>query len=196
MPPTASPNGAKSTAEPDDIGGLIEQEQLPSGRADLPEPLVAHSQRERILNAMAADLRQQGLRRDHDRRHLRARRRLPRHLLRALQGQGGLPAGRDGALARRRDGAHRRGLLARQALGDDGPRRRRHLPRPAREPPRLRPHGAGRGALAAGGRSFEMYASGKRVLQALLDRGRRRPDRGSRRSPPAPAAAPSPPPSR
>ncbi len=30
-------------------------------------------------------------------------------------------------------------------------------------------------APAAGGRSFEMYASGKRVLQALLDRGRNDP---------------------
>ena len=54
MPPSTSHNGAKSKALEDDLGGLIEREQLPSGRADLVEPLVAHSQRERILNAMAA----------------------------------------------------------------------------------------------------------------------------------------------
>lgn len=49
MPPTSS-NGS---APPQDLGGLIEQEHLPAGREDLPEPLVAHSQRERILVAMA-----------------------------------------------------------------------------------------------------------------------------------------------
>jgi AcrR family transcriptional regulator len=53
MPPPASPNGARSKAKSDDLGGLIESERLPAGRADLPEPLVAHSQRERILTAMA-----------------------------------------------------------------------------------------------------------------------------------------------
>jgi AcrR family transcriptional regulator len=53
MPPAASQNGAKSKAKPDDLGGLIERERLPSGRDDLPEPLIAHSQRERILTAMA-----------------------------------------------------------------------------------------------------------------------------------------------
>ena len=36
-----------------DLPGLIEEERLPAGRAELAEPLVAHSQRERILVAMA-----------------------------------------------------------------------------------------------------------------------------------------------
>src|SRR4051812_41066592 len=53
MPPTAFQNGATSNAEPDDIGGLIEQERLPAGRGDLPQPPVAPSQREPILMAMA-----------------------------------------------------------------------------------------------------------------------------------------------
>ena len=35
------------------LAGLIEKEHLPKGREDLAEPLVAHSQRERILVAMA-----------------------------------------------------------------------------------------------------------------------------------------------
>ena len=40
-------------APPNALGGLIEQERLPSGREDLPQPLVAYSQRERILVSMA-----------------------------------------------------------------------------------------------------------------------------------------------
>jgi AcrR family transcriptional regulator len=50
MPPTASTNGPQPSA---DLEGTIKQERLPSGREDLAEPLVAHSQRERILVAMA-----------------------------------------------------------------------------------------------------------------------------------------------
>jgi AcrR family transcriptional regulator len=36
-----------------DLNGLIEQERLPAGREALAEPLIAHSQRERILVAIA-----------------------------------------------------------------------------------------------------------------------------------------------
>jgi AcrR family transcriptional regulator len=49
MPP---PPANRSTASVD-LGGLIEREHLPAGREDLAEPLIAHSQRERILVAMA-----------------------------------------------------------------------------------------------------------------------------------------------
>ena len=178
MPPTTSHNGAKSRAQQDDLGGLIEREQLPSGRADLVEPLVAHSQRERILNAMAEACAAKGFGATTIADIGRGGRRLPRHLLRAVQGQGGLPAGQHGALAGRRDGPHRRGLLARQTVGDDGPRRRRHLPRPARHPPRLRPHGADRGA---GGR--RPLAGDVRLRQAGAAGAARprpqRPDRGT-----------------
>jgi len=52
MSPTAPPNGGTPPA-PRDLNGLIEQEHLPAGRGDLAEPLIAHSQRERILVAMA-----------------------------------------------------------------------------------------------------------------------------------------------
>jgi AcrR family transcriptional regulator len=38
---------------PDDLSGLIERESLPAGREALAEPLIAHSQRERILVAIA-----------------------------------------------------------------------------------------------------------------------------------------------
>jgi len=51
MSPIAPPDG--SAPAPDDLGGLIEKERLPAGRAALAEPLIAHSQRERILVAMA-----------------------------------------------------------------------------------------------------------------------------------------------
>ncbi|HYP56007.1 MAG TPA: TetR/AcrR family transcriptional regulator [Solirubrobacterales bacterium] len=44
-----------------ELDGLIEREHLPAGRQDLPEPLVAHSQRERILIAMAESCARKGL---------------------------------------------------------------------------------------------------------------------------------------
>ncbi len=46
---------------PGAVGGLIEREHLPAGREDLAEPLVAHSQRERILVAMAESCAGKGL---------------------------------------------------------------------------------------------------------------------------------------
>lgn len=51
MPPSA-PHGS-APGPPKDLGGLLERESLPAGRDDLAEPLIAHSQRERILVAMA-----------------------------------------------------------------------------------------------------------------------------------------------
>jgi AcrR family transcriptional regulator len=57
VPPT--PNG-NAAAPPPDLGGVIEQEQLPAGRGDLPEPLVAHSQRERLLVSMADSCAKKG----------------------------------------------------------------------------------------------------------------------------------------
>jgi AcrR family transcriptional regulator len=52
VPPSSS-HHSKVSATPPDLGALIERERLPAGREDLPEPLVVHSQRERILNSMA-----------------------------------------------------------------------------------------------------------------------------------------------
>ncbi|HEX9967970.1 MAG TPA: TetR/AcrR family transcriptional regulator [Solirubrobacterales bacterium] len=52
MPAIRSPHES-GEAPQGELGGLIERERLPSGREDLPEPIVAHSQRERILVAMA-----------------------------------------------------------------------------------------------------------------------------------------------
>jgi AcrR family transcriptional regulator len=57
VPPSSTPSG---NASPDDLGAVIEQERLPAGIDDLPEPLVAHSQRERILTSMAASCAKKG----------------------------------------------------------------------------------------------------------------------------------------
>jgi AcrR family transcriptional regulator len=51
--PNSSPKRSRAQASASDLGGLLEQERLPAGLDDLPEPLIAHSQRERILIAMA-----------------------------------------------------------------------------------------------------------------------------------------------
>jgi len=53
MSPPSSAKGGPPPASSTDLDGLIEQERLPAGRQDLAEPLIAHSQRERILTAMA-----------------------------------------------------------------------------------------------------------------------------------------------
>jgi AcrR family transcriptional regulator len=58
--PTSPPNGHASSVPPKDLGGVIEQERLPAGRENLPEPLVAHSQRERLLVAMADTCAEKG----------------------------------------------------------------------------------------------------------------------------------------
>jgi AcrR family transcriptional regulator len=55
MPPTSA-HGAGSG----DIGSLIEQERLPAGRGDLAEPLIERSQRERILVGMAKSCAEKG----------------------------------------------------------------------------------------------------------------------------------------
>ena len=52
-PPSSPPNASRSPAGEGDLGAVIERERLPSGRSDLAEPLIAHSQRERILISMA-----------------------------------------------------------------------------------------------------------------------------------------------
>ncbi len=54
--PSIPPQGASSS----DIGGVIEREHLPAGREDLAEPLIAHSQRERILVSMAETCAEKG----------------------------------------------------------------------------------------------------------------------------------------
>jgi len=60
MPRTPSTNGNASPARAKELDELIEQEQLPAGRDDLAEPPVAHSQRERLLVAVAKTTAEKG----------------------------------------------------------------------------------------------------------------------------------------
>jgi AcrR family transcriptional regulator len=60
MSATPPPHESRGTPR-GELSGLIERERLPSGREDLPEPIVAHSQRERILVAMAESCARKGL---------------------------------------------------------------------------------------------------------------------------------------
>jgi len=171
MPPPASPHGAKSKAKPVDIGGLIEQEHLPAGRDGLPQPLIAHSQRERILAAMAeacaakgfgattiADIcKPAGVSRatfyelfEDKEDCLQASMELSLadamgRLVEVYSPDKPWATMVRDATATFLDLLASRADFARMALIE---------------------------APAAGGRSFELYASGKRVLQALLDRGR------------------------
>jgi AcrR family transcriptional regulator len=52
MTPTST-NGSKASGSSPDLGELITQERLPRGREGLQEPVIARSQRERILISMA-----------------------------------------------------------------------------------------------------------------------------------------------
>jgi AcrR family transcriptional regulator len=58
--PTSSNSGNAAPAPNEDLSAVIEQEQLPAGIEDLAEPLIEHSQRERLLNAMARSCAKKG----------------------------------------------------------------------------------------------------------------------------------------
>jgi AcrR family transcriptional regulator len=60
MSATPSPREGSGSTSEGELGGLIQRERLPAGREDLPEPLVIHSQRERILVAMAESCARKG----------------------------------------------------------------------------------------------------------------------------------------
>lgn len=174
MPPTASPNGASSRAKEDDIGGLIESERLPAGRADLVEPLVAHSQRERILTAMAAACAAKGF---------------GATTIADICEPAGVSRATFYELFKDKDDCLQASmeLSLADAMGrivevysPDKPWATMVSDAAATFLDLLatRPDFARMALIeapAAGGRSQEMYASGKRVLQALLDRGRNDP---------------------
>jgi AcrR family transcriptional regulator len=174
MPPPASPNGARSKAKPDDIGGLIEQERLPAGRADLVEPLVAHSQRERILNAMAEACAAKGF---------------GATTIADICEPAGVSRATFYELFKDKEDCLQASmeLSLADAMGrivevysPDKPWATMVRDATATFLDLLasRPEFARMAlieAAAAGGRSQEMYASGKRVLQALLDQGRNDP---------------------
>jgi AcrR family transcriptional regulator len=171
MPPTASPNGARSKAKQDDIGGLIEQERLPAGRADLVEPLIAHSQRERLLTAMAKACAAKGFGATTIADVCE-----PAGVSRATfyelfkDKEDCLQASMELSLA------DAMGRIV-EVYSPDKPWATmvRDAAATFLDLLATRPDFARMALIeapAAGGRSQEMYASGKRVLQALLDRGR------------------------
>jgi AcrR family transcriptional regulator len=174
MPPTASPHGAKSKAKPDDLGGLIEKERLPAGRGDLPEPLIAHSQRERLLMAMAEACATKGFGATTIADICE-----PAGVSRATFYE--LFADKEDCLQASME------LSLADAMGrvvevysPDKPWATmvRDSTATVLELLASRPAFARMALIeapAAGGCSYEMYASGKRVLQALLDRGRNDP---------------------
>lgn len=172
MPSTSSPNGGNAPApSEDELGGLLRQERLPSGLGDLAEPLIAHSQRERILIAMAESCARKGygattiadicepagvsratfyeLFKDkedcfHAAMEVSLADAMGRIVAAYSPDKPWATMVRDAAAAFLELLASRP-AFARMALVE---------------------------APASGERAFELYASGKRVLQALLDRGR------------------------
>lgn len=58
--PSGSPSDSNASTPTKDLGGLLDREQLPAGRDALLEPPVAHSQRERLLVAMAKSAANKG----------------------------------------------------------------------------------------------------------------------------------------
>jgi AcrR family transcriptional regulator len=174
MPPTASTNGASSRAKQDDIGGLIEQERLPAGRGDLVEPLVAHSQRERILTAMAEACAAKGF---------------GATTIADICEPAGVSRATFYELFKDKEDCLQASmeLSLADAMGrivevysPDKPWATmvRDATATFLDLLATRPDFARMALIeapAAGGRSQEMYASGKRVLQALLDRGRNDP---------------------
>lgn len=167
MPPTST-NGAQPGG---DLGSLIEGERLPAGRADLAEPLIERSQRERLLVSIAESCAKKGygattiadicepagvsratfyelFKDKEDCFHAAMELSLADAMGRIVEAYSPdkpwATMVRDAAAAFL-DLLARRPTFARMALVE---------------------------APSAGERGFELYASGKRVLQSLLDRGR------------------------
>ena len=174
MPPSTSQQEAKSNREQDDLGGLIHREHLPSGRSDLAEPIIAHSQRERILNAMAATCASKGF---------------GATTIADIVEAAGVSRATFYELFKDKEDCLQASmeLSLADAMGrivevysPDKPWATmvRDATLTFLELLASRPNFARMALIeapAAGGRSLEMYASGKRVLQALLDRGRSDP---------------------
>lgn len=171
MPARTSQQQAKSAGNDDDLGGLIHREHLPSGRADLSEPVLAHSQRERILNAMAKACATKGFGATTIADVVE-----PAGVSRATfyelfkDKEDCLQASMELSLA------DAMGRIV-EVYSPDKPWATmvRDAARTFLELLAARPDFARMALIeapVAGGRSPEMYASAKRVLQALLDRGR------------------------
>jgi len=171
MSPPVSSNDSTDRAPAKDLGGLLEQERLPAGRDALPEALVANSQRERILIAIAETCASKGY---------------GATTIADIVEPAGVSRATFYELFRDKEDcfhaamelamAHTMGQVV-EAYSPDKPWATMVRDATAALLELL----AGRPAFArmalveapvSGGRAFDLYASGKRVLQALLDRGR------------------------
>lgn len=156
------------------LSGLIEQEHLPAGRDELAEPLIAHSQRERILVAMAESCAERGF---------------TAMTIADICEPAGVSRATFYELFKDKEDcfaaamevslADAMGRIV-SAYSPDKPWAMMVRDAAAEFLDLLASRPAfARMALveapATGGRAFELYASGKRVLQSLLDRGREDP---------------------
>jgi len=169
--PSASPDSSASAPPPKDIGGLLEQERLPAGREALLEPPVAHSQRERLLVAMAKNAADKGY---------------GATTIADICTAAGVSRATFYELFKDKEDcfhaamelslADAMGIIV-AAYSPDKPWATmvRDATAGFLELLASRPTFARMALIeapASGGRSFELYASGKRVLQSLLERGR------------------------
>ena len=191
----ASTNGRKPSVPAKGLDEVIVQERLPAGRDALAEPLVARSQRERILVAMAESCAKKGYGATTITDICE-----PAGVSRATfyelfkDKEACFHAAMELALA---DAMGRivDAYSAGQAVGDQRPRRDRRLPPAAGRASRLRPDGAGRGAVQRrpGLRALRLRQAGPARPARQGPRGSGRGDAIPHRAPGAPR---SPPPSR
>jgi AcrR family transcriptional regulator len=163
-----------NSASPKDLGGLLLQSRLPVGRGALVEPLVANSQRERLLDSVALCCAQKGYN--------------ATTIADIVEGAG-ISRATFYELFKDKEDCFCAAMEL--ALADTMGRivevysphqpwatNIRDTAAAILELLANRPAVARMvliEALASGGRAFELYASAKRVLQALLDRGREDP---------------------
>jgi AcrR family transcriptional regulator len=169
--PAAASHDAETFARTHGLDGLIERERLPSGLDDLPEPLVEDSQRERILTSMARACAIKGFR---------------TVTVADIVEPAGVSRATFYELFKDKDDCLQAAMEV--SIADAMGRFVGVYSPDAPWATMVRECAAAFLALlasrptfarlalveapATGGRSFELYAAGKRVLQALLDRGR------------------------
>jgi AcrR family transcriptional regulator len=165
------PLSSPAPTGPKDLGVLIEDEKLPAGREDLLEPLAAHSQRERLLVAIAATTAEKGY---------------GATTIADICAAAGVSRATFYELFKDKDDCFHAamelsladamgGIVAVYSPDKPWAKMVRDAATAFLELLASRPTFARMAMIeapSAGGRSYELYASGKRVLQSLLERGR------------------------
>lgn len=165
------PRQSPAPTGPKDLGVLIEDEHLPAGREDLLEPLDPHSQRERLLVAIAKTTAEKGY---------------GPTTIADICAAAGVSRATFYELFKDKDDCFHAamelsladamgGIVAVYSPDKPWAKMVRDAARAFLELLASRPTFARMAMIeapSAGGRSYELYASGKRVLQSLLERGR------------------------